>query len=148
MNKFFIVIVIAIVVAGGYLFIKKTPESVAPASQTPSLESATNESTPQPITEEKIITYTDAGYSPSSLQIKTGDIVVFKNESSGSMWPASAMHPTHRDYPTTGGCIGSTFDACQAIQSGDNWSFQFDIAGAWKYHDHLSPKDFGAITVE
>ena len=32
--------------------------------------------------------------------------------------------------------------------TGDSWSFKFDIAGAWKYHDHLSPKHFGEIIVE
>lgn len=131
MNKIFIVIIIiAIVAAGGYFLIKKDrPESMVPV-------------------EEKIITYTDTGYSPSPLQIKIGDTVVFKNESSQSMWPASSMHPAHKDYPTIGGCLGSTFDACQGVQPGDSWSFKFDIVGDWKYHDHLSPKNFGSISVE
>ena len=29
-----------------------------------------------------------------------------------------------------------------------SWPFKFDIAGNWKYHDHLSPKNFGAIIVK
>lgn len=134
MNKFFIaIVVIAIVVGGGYFILTDSQLS----------------QTPMPVaTEEKIITYTDIGYSPSPLNIKVGDTVVFKNESSRSMWTASAMHPAHKDYPTTGGCLGSTFDACQGIQPGDSWSFKFDIAGDWKYHDHLSPKNFGSITVQ
>lgn len=137
MNKAVItIIVIAVVGVGGYFIFKKAPEQ-------------TETTTPlAPIVEGEIVTYTDAGYSPSSLEIKAGDTVVFKNESSRAMWPASAMHPTHADYPTTGGCLGSAFDACQGVQPGDSWSFQLDIAGAWKYHDHLSPSHFGIITVE
>lgn len=95
-----------------------------------------------------VVTYTDAGYSPNPLTIKAGETVTFKNESSRSMWPASAMHPTHREYPTTGGCLGSTFDACMGVQPGNSWSFQFDIAGTWRYHDHLNPSSFGMIVVE
>ncbi len=98
--------------------------------------------------EENVITYTDAGYSPATLQIKKGETVTFKNQSGQSMWTASAAHPTHTVYPTTGGCIGSTFDACQAVQPGDSWSFRFDVSGAWKYHNHLSPGDAGTIVVK
>ena len=64
------------------------------------------------------------------------------------MWPASAFHPTHKAYPTTGGCLGSTFDACKGVLPGESWSFKFDIAGSWKYHDHLKPIVFGTIVVE
>ena len=129
----FAIIIIAIVIIGGYSLINNKPEQVETATQ---------------VAEEKVITYTDAGYSPSSLQVKQGETVIFKNESSQSMWPASAMHPTHKDYPTTGGCLGSIFDACKGVQPGDSWPFQFDIAGNWKYHDHLNPKNFGAIIVQ
>ena len=136
MKKFITtIIIIAIIIAGAYFIFKKAPEQTTLAIQTP-------------IAEEKVITYTDIGYSPSSLQINVGDTVVFKNGSSQSMWPASAMHPAHKDYPTIGGCLGSTFDACKGVQMGDSWSFKFDIAGNWKYHDHLNPKYFGAIIVQ
>ncbi|MEK9182927.1 MAG: hypothetical protein AAB849_00245 [Patescibacteria group bacterium] len=73
---------------------------------------------------------------------------MFKNQSARSMWPASGFHPTHTVYPTTGGCLGSTFDACKGVLPGESWSFQFDIAGSWKYHNHLNPADFGMIVVE
>lgn len=136
MNKIIVsIIIIAIIIAGGYFIFKKAPKKIIPDVQTSTAE-------------EKVITYTDNDYSPSSMQIKLGETIVFKNESSQSMWPASSMHPTHKDYPTTGGCLGSTFDSCKGVQPGGSWSFKFDIAGNWKYHDHLSPKNFGAIIVE
>lgn len=164
MNKIIItIIIIAVAVAGGYFLFSGTPQS-APyiaqplndktipqsSSSKPTTSKSTSQSSVEEVSivEKKVITYTNAGYSPSSLQIKLGETVVFKNESSQSMWPASAMHPTHKDYPTTGGCLGSTFDACKGVQPGDRWSFKFDIAGDWKYHDHLSPKNFGTIVVQ
>lgn len=144
MKKIFAIIIIAVVIVGGYFLIKKG----APKSATTVSETSNNEVSSQSSAEEKIITYTDTGYSPSSIQIKQGGTIIFKNESSQSMWPASSMHPTHKDYPTTGGCLGNTFDACKGIQPGESWSFKFDIAGNWKYHDHLTPKSFGIIIVQ
>ena len=151
MNKLFLIIIIIIIAAGGYFFLKRAPVQTTPAAQTPTPEqtapaqlSAEKESA----AEEKTVTYTDNGYSPSTLEINAGDTVVFKNESSRSMWTASALHPSHKEYPATGGCLGSALDACKGVPSGDSWSFKFDIAGSWKYHDHLSPEYFGAITVK
>lgn len=156
MNKIIMVVVIvAVVTAGGYFFLRGSPssrETSAPLVR----EQPSDAVTPQPPTgqtpateeEEYAVTYTDAGYSPTTLTVKKGETVTFKNQSSRSMWTASAVHPTHREYPTTGGCLGSTFDACQGVQPGDSWSFRFDIPGTWKYHNHLSPGDTGVIVVE
>lgn len=146
MNKIFAIIILAVIIVGGYFLFSKTyQETSMPADEQVISQKSAEKA---PIKEEIIITYTDAGYSPSSLEIKAGDTVVFKNESSQAMWTASAMHPSHKEYPTTGGCIGSTFDACKGVQSGDSWSFKFDIVGNWKYHDHLNPKSFGSIIVQ
>lgn len=146
-NSIIAIIVITIVLVGGYFFFQGAYQPIPavipqpPAGQVPAVS-------PAPTAEEKIITYTNSGYSPSALTVKTGETVTFKNQSSQSMWTASAVHPTHRAYPTTGGCLGSTFDACQGIQPGNNWSFKFDVAGTWKYHNHLSPGDTGTIIAE
>lgn len=59
------------------------------------------------------VAYTESGFAPAVLNAKKGNAVVFHNESSKGVWPASAVHPSHKVYPTTGGCIGSTFDACK-----------------------------------
>lgn len=134
-NKIIIaVIVVAVIALGGYFLFKRSYQS--PITQE------------TPPAEQEVVTYSDSGYSPGTLTIKVGATVVFKNESSRSMWTASAIHPIHRAYPTTGGCIGSTFDACQGIQPSGSWSFKFDIAGTWKYHNHLSPGDTGTIVVK
>lgn len=164
MNKAIIAIVIvAVILAGGYFIFRSAPQSTpsvpqpsseqttsqAPVSELPSSELTSQPSAGQTLaTEEKIVIYTDSGYSPATLTVKKGETVTWKNQSSQSMWTASGKHPTHLLYPTTGGCLGSTFDACQGIQPGGSWSFKFDIVGNWKYHNHLNSGNFGAIVVE
>ncbi len=94
------------------------------------------------------IVYNGTAFVPSSVSIKKGDTVTYKNESTTKMWPASAKHPTHGEYPTKGGCLGSTFDACIGIEPKGSWSFTFDVTGDWKFHDHLNPRAFGSVKVE
>ncbi|OGI71048.1 hypothetical protein A3B84_02490 [Candidatus Nomurabacteria bacterium RIFCSPHIGHO2_02_FULL_35_13] len=145
MNKTFVtVLILVIIVLGGY-FLLQNPEAQAPTTGTPISLPVTDQSV---LVDENVVVYSDTGYSPSTLNVKVGDIVTFKNNSSMSMWTASAMHPTHAVYPTTGGCLGSTFDACKGVQPGDSWSFKFDIVGSWKYHDHLKPSFFGTVVVK
>ena len=91
--------------------------------------------------EGKTITYTDNGFSPAELNVKSGDTVTWKNMSNSEMWPASAMHPTHTAYPGSGieKCgtdeEESIFDACRGIGIGEQFSFTFNIPGEWFYHD-------------
>ena len=149
MNKTFTtVLILIIIVLGGY-FLLKNPKAQAPTIETPVISTSTGDTDNSvPSANQNVITYTNIGYSPSTLTVQVGTTVTFKNESSMAMWAASASHPTHKVYPTTGGCLGSTFDACKGIQPGDSWSFKFDIAGNWKYHDHLKPSFFGTIIVK
>ena len=146
-SKILITAVVVLAVIGlGANFIAKAPRQ-KPAG---GLDVKNSEQTipNQAAVSENLVIYTDSGYSPKSLTIKKGETVVFKNESSRGMWTASAMHPTHNGYPTTGGCLGSTFDECEAIQPGGSWSFKFDFAGSWGYHNHVSASHFGKIIVE
>lgn len=86
------------------------------------------------------VAYDGKAYSPSQLKIKNGDVVVFKNESTESFWPASAPHPTHTIYPE--------FDPKKSYGPGTSWQFKFSKVGSWSYHDHLNPSAFGKIMVE
>ena len=113
-----------------------------PGSQTP----LANESTESK--QESLIFYTNEGFSPKILRVKKATIVTFQNKISDMMWPASAVHPSHKVYPTIGGCLGSTFDACAEIPENESWQFKFDIAGAWGYHNHLNSIDTGTVIVE
>jgi hypothetical protein len=155
MSKSFLVIIILVLLgAGAWLYRRGglTPETSVYKPASPAAEDALGEKTgggsltetPKP----RIISFTDSGYTPSSITIERGTAIVFRNQSSGDTWPASAMHPTHDAYSVKGGCIGSVFDACRGLKPGENWSFRFDAAGAWCYHDHLNPRHFVSIRVE
>jgi len=90
---------------------------------------------------------TDEGFFPRELTIKEGDAVIWTSGGSRPHWPASAVHPTHTNYPERGGCIGSSFDACRGLETGEKFEFKFNQVGAWKYHDHLNSSLSGAIIV-
>lgn len=80
------------------------------------------------------------GFSPSTLTVEQGTTVKFENTSDDDKWPASNVHPTHQLYPG--------FDAGNAVLSGESYSFTFDRAGRWGYHDHLAPEIQSTIVVE
>ncbi len=100
-----------------------------------------------PYAEDKTITITAGGFSPSAIRIKSGETITFINGDSKPHWPASGAHPTHELYPEKGGCIASKFDACKALAPGETWPFKFRFNGIWKYHDHLNPDTTGIIQV-
>ncbi|MBI3074871.1 MAG: hypothetical protein HYY92_01495 [Parcubacteria group bacterium] len=98
----------------------------------------------------RTITYTASGFSPSSLSIARGETVRFVNEGGAAMWVASALHPTHAVYDGTTlnehcGGGGASFDQCA---SGSEYSFSFEKAGTWKYHNHLNVSHTGTIVVQ
>ncbi len=145
------VLIIVAVIAGTVFFEKSRSDKSMKAEVSALLEEAKKPSdgipAAQPI-QENVVIHTNDGYSPETLRVKSGTTVTFKNEGSAPTWTASDVCPTHRLYPTTGGCIGSTFDACREIVPDDSWQFEFDIVGTWKYHNHLNPEQIGTIIVE
>ncbi len=90
--------------------------------------------------EGKVVIHMNAGsFSPTTLTIKVGDIVVFENLDSQDRWPASNIHPSHSVY--------SEFDPKRGLKPGESWEFKFDKPGSWRFHDHLHPELTGTITV-
>ncbi len=100
---------------------------------------------------DALITYTEDGYSPSTVTIKKGQSVRWTNSVTGDVetWPASAVHPTHSLYPETtdADCLGSAFDACRGLKPGGSWQFIFNQSGEWRFHDHLHPSKTGVVIV-
>lgn len=96
-----------------------------------------------------VITYTDAGFNPASIAITKGQTVRWMNNSSASVWPASAVHPTHGVYPqkSSSDCLGSSFDSCRGLAKGESWDFIFSSVGSWKFHNHLNASKTGSVTV-
>lgn len=86
------------------------------------------------------VAYTNDGFSPETVTVEEGMTVTWGNESDGQMWVASSVHPTHGDLPE--------LDQQSGVSSGGEFSFQFDQAGEWGYHNHLSPSNKGMVVVE
>lgn len=132
MNKKILLLIIVIVLAvGGYFLSRRSNKSEV---------SGGDNYVNQPLAGKIVINMTDDGFSPSTVNIKQGETVVFKNNGIRDHWPASAIHPTHQVYPE--------FDPKRPIVPGNYWSFTFDKKGIWRYHDHLNPTFFGTINVE
>lgn len=97
------------------------------------------------------VTYGSTGFSPSSVTVRAGDTVRFVNESGASMWVASDEHPTHTQYAGTTRsehCAGSANTAFDQCESGNTYSFTFEKAGSWNYHNHVQASHGGTIVVE
>ena len=169
MNNYVIgIVVVLILIVGGFFLLQDGTEPVmegTPGDNTATEETDTTTTPPPPPPPSGIdavapppapatsapvtVTYSDSGFSPSTVTIKRGQTVEFKNESSRDFWPASAVHPTHTVYPekSSSDCFGSSFDACGKIATGSSWSFTFNSVGEWRYHDHVSANRTGTVVV-
>lgn len=160
MNKktYIIIAVVAVVVVAGIIFFVSsnsgTPSYQAPPATPPTASPATppaaqNPSAPSPAqSTQYVVSYTDSGFSPTTLIVPKSATVIFKNSASDDMRVASNPHPVHSGYPTIGGCVSSTFDSCNNISPGTSWSFKFDVVGTWGFHNHLNPSEGGTIVVQ
>jgi len=85
------------------------------------------------------ITYTDEGFSPTTVQVSKGETVLFINKSSKPMWVASVVHPAHTVLPT--------FDQFETAGFDESYSCTFEQRGTWEYHDHVNASKTGTIIV-
>lgn len=165
-KKIVVVIIALIVIVGGYLLVTNMSKSVPGQEDNVPTDSQTNNNQEAPVVNVEVesdavktttthaVAYTDTGFSPSTLTVKAGDTVIFKNQSSGNMWVGSAMHPTHMVYSGTNlqqhcpDADNNDFDQCQNVATGTSWAFTFTKVGSWGYHNHSNSTHFGKITVE
>lgn len=167
MNKSIIIVVVIVIIAlAGFLLFRGggekgdeqlTQEENGSAQMqvpAPGADKSVPEMIVSPTNDENVVSYTDSGYSPSTLRITVGETVIFESESSRKMWTASAVHPVHRAYPGSDISKCGTqeaeniFDECTGHATGEMWSFTFNNAGEWEYHNHLRPSHTGKIIVE
>lgn len=97
-----------------------------------------------------LVTYTENGFEPKTVNINKGDTVRFMDQSTNGMWVASNNHPTHSLYPekSASDCAGSSFDTCRVLKAGEFWEFTFNKVGTWRYHNHMNPSDEGTVVVK
>lgn len=162
-NGFVFIIVIILIIVGIIFFTKKDSTVIVPENDesqtvvdqmmststdrvmgttTDSMDTSASTTTSGMMSDKspKVITYTETGFSPDNLTIKSGDTTIFQNDSARAFWPASNDHPVHYKY--------SEFDPKKIIPAGESWSFTFTKSGTWGYHDHRSSNLGGTITVQ
>lgn len=89
--------------------------------------------------EPETIIYSGSGFSPKTLNIKSGTQVTFVNESEQSMWVASSPFPSHSNYPS--------FNEGRAVGKGGMYTFIFTQTGAFNYQNDKNPTFTGTIIV-
>jgi plastocyanin len=113
-----------------------------PQSNAPQLSQETSTSARRnaaPASEIVSIVLTETGYEPQNITIEQGTTISFTTTTGRPHWPASNLHPTHDEY--------SEFDPMEPVPADESWSFTFDKAGDWTFHDHLRAYFTGEIVV-
>ncbi len=82
---------------------------------------------------------TTGGFAPTLVTIKKGGTVTWENEATALAWPASDPHPAHT------GLAG--FDTGLGLVKDATYSFIFNTAGTFGYHDHLNASHTGTVKV-
>ncbi len=143
MSKFlWVVAALAILGGGVYLYTNsqanmETQTPVTEESEEMTVADTEDEDAKEEATVE--VSYTDTGFEPATLEVEAGTTVTFVNNSTGLMWTASDVHPTHDELPG--------FDQQEGGEAGTKYSFTFTEVGEWTYHNHLVPTDTGTVVV-
>jgi len=88
-----------------------------------------------------VVSITEAGFSPATIKVSPGTTVTWTDNDTQPHWVASDP------YPTDTGLSG--FNAREALQNGDQYSFTFAKTGTFTYHDQLNPYTFkGSVVVQ
>jgi plastocyanin len=139
------VVIILILGALGYFFFisdqYKTEEPAA-TTQEPT-EQASPSASESGGQSSNIITYTNSGFNPQSLTLKSGDSVTWTNDSKSNVQVGSDNHPTHTINQEL---TGNQFIV--ELAPGESKIVQLDKTGEWGYHNHLQPGEDGKIIVE
>lgn len=84
------------------------------------------------------ITYTENGFSPSTVNVKSGSKLTVVNSSGRSVDFASNPHPIHTDM------LELNFGV---IKPGESKTAPLTKKGEWRYHDHFNASAGGKIIV-
>lgn len=152
-NKVTIGIVVAVIVVLAGFFLVYNKSSYSPpiqsqnssqGTQTPTTPVTQQPGSPaQPGQEESTVTYTGAGFSPSTLTIKVGTKIVWVNKSSDQVKVGVNPHPIH-----TGDRVITNGEFTLDLAAGESKTVTVNKTGNFDYHNHLNPSQTGTIIVQ
>jgi plastocyanin len=127
-----IIIIIAIALVGGFIYLKSKPGATVSANCTESTAAST------------VITYT-AGreFTPSCIKIASGSTIVWKNESNRTLEIGADPHPIH-----TGNKEVSGGDFVLKVEPNTTQTVVMNKIGTFGYHDHEHASATGVIQVK
>lgn len=143
MKKAITVIAVIVILAGvGLLLLNKSSDDTANDSATstsPTASSNQSDVSADKSSNGPTITYTDNGFSPASLTVKSGATITIKNSSSRSLEFESDPHPAHTDDPELN--VG-------LVAPGESTTFTPDTTGTHGFHNHQNSSDTGTLIVQ
>lgn len=164
-NIILVIVITALVILGVVLYFirqgSQSPAPAAPEAETTMISPIPKSSTlPETVTEtatsttenpteadnpastqpKVLIQMTTKGFVPATQKVKRGDQITFVNNDTEEHWPASDVHPSHRDCPG--------FDARRGLGSGEKYTFEYKYDRDCYYHDHLKPSLKGELELE
>lgn len=99
--------------------------------------------TASPVQPSANVSLTKDGLTPATITIAVGTQVAWTNTDDAPHQVAADPHPRHDSI--------EGFDSDVTLQKGEVFSFTFETAGTYTYHDHLNPLDKrwqGTVIVE
>jgi plastocyanin len=145
-SKLVVGIVLLVVGAGLLIWALTGKKADAPASSTDTSQSTNAEDSADTSSEAAsnteastaTITFTNDGFTPETLTVKTGTVVTVKNESSDPVQFSSDNHPTHREDPEIN---------MKTLAPGESGTFTAKTVGKHGFHDHMDDSKTGVLVV-
>ncbi len=137
-TKIIIALAVVAAVAAGAILLTGDKDKTANNGSN-NTNNSNNSSDDENIPAAATITYTDAGFSPASTTVKSGEAIRIVNQSSGVVGPSSDPHPTHN--------INTEINFPD-IDPGESATVTVTEKGTWGLHNHLKDDHRATIIVE
>ena len=89
--------------------------------------------------EDRIVVFDGNAFIPANVAVHVGHTVTWQNKSTQDVWPQADSNQT--------GTSTREFDPRVAIHPGASWSYTFNRAGNWPYHNNLNTGAGGVVEV-
>jgi len=131
-------VIIVIVIAGGLLAWFFLQEEETATNQNVNKAATANRAATD-IPPANTVWVMDGDFNPAVMTISAGDTITWVNKDESKRKVAADPHPTSTSLPEL---------VSSELEKDDSYSFIFEEAGEWYYHDYLNPVKKGKIVVE